>query len=202
MTHDPKTVLFARRACEIQEFVWHQVHGDLPNSQRIRLFAGFLSVVLEHHDSILLLLHTETNYGSAFALVRPLIETACRAHWMYISASDQQIEKILRGESITYPEAKDMFDKLAARYQTDLFFTAIHESWKTLCGYTHTGKEQLAWRFDQTGTITPSYSADAINEVLSASTAHVVLLAIVFCHATERSDAGRAIEKRYVELHA
>ena len=49
----------------------------------MRLLAAFLSTALEHANSILLLLETGRNTGSAFALVRTLVETAYRGQCIY-----------------------------------------------------------------------------------------------------------------------
>jgi Family of unknown function (DUF6988) len=200
MTHHPSTVVIAQKACIIHEFVWDRIHGDLPNTLRIQLFAGFMAVVLEHHDSILVLLKTQKNYGSAFALMRPLVEAAYRAQWMYTCASDQELESIRDGRNL-YPGFKIMADEIEAKYGTDNFFGLMKDSWKSLSGYTHTGLEQLARRFDHNGAVIPSYGIDEINEVINSTTAQVIALAIAFCHAIQRPAYAEEISERYIELN-
>lgn len=200
MAHDPSTVSFARIACEIHEFIWNRIHGDLPNILRIQLFAGFMSVVLEHHDSILMLLKTEKNLGSAFALVRPLVEAGYRAQWMYTCVTDKQVEGIRDGQE-PYPKFRIMADEIEAKYGTNNFFGLMKDSWKSLSGYTHTGLEQLARRFDKNGAVIPSYSVEEINEAINSTTAQIVSLGIAFCHATGRAKNAEEISMKYIELN-
>jgi hypothetical protein len=200
MTFDPSSIEAVRRARSISQFINSRISGPIPNTPKLHLFGLFMSVVIEHHGAILLLLETEGHFGSAFALARPLVEAAFRAHWMLVCGGDEDVARIRLGKQ-EYPGFRTMASEIEKRYGTDRLFGKISESWEGLCGYAHTGIEQLARRCDAEGNIRPSYSTAEINEVANATTAQLVALAIAFCQAIGRNAQSEEISARYIELY-
>src|SRR5258708_15299183 len=60
-------------------------HG-FPDDHRTVTVIGFISVLVEHQESVLLLVMHE-KVGSASALVRPVVEGAYRAMWINLPAT-------------------------------------------------------------------------------------------------------------------
>src|SRR5258708_14816279 len=60
-------------------------HG-FPDDHRTVIVIGFISVLVEHQESVLLLVMHE-KVGSASALVRPVVEGAYRAMWINLPAT-------------------------------------------------------------------------------------------------------------------
>lgn len=166
------------RAREMHRFIQTQIPDQL--SDEHRLVGLLFSLVMEHHGAILLLLETGHFDGSAFALVRPLIDAAYRAHWICVCARPEIVERIRNGENV-YPGLPQMADGIEAKLDAGGFFAAIKPFINTLHGYTHGGLEQLTRRLDAVGNISPNYSDEEKAAAISSTTAHVSALAIAWC---------------------
>lgn len=178
--------------------IWGNIHGEHPSTNKIRLLFLFLSVALEHQDSILLLLSAGNNTGSAFALMRPLIETSYRALWIYACASDEAVTAIETGKE-PYPSFKAMADMVDEGCGLEGVVSRMKDAWKMLCGYAHTGLEQFGRRLIG-DVIAPDYRIEEINEVIQVSTATTVVLAIACCRAVEHHKEADEIAQSYVQL--
>jgi hypothetical protein len=189
------------RAQEMHQYIVDRLAGHYESTDRTALFAAFISTMLTHHEAILTLLNHDRLIGSALALLRPLVEAGFRGMFTGFSASDEQVQEIAKGGQ-PYPHFNNLVENLDTLFNTDGVFTQYgKETWKTLCGYTHTGLEQLARRIQPDGNISPHYEDDEISELLNSSTAVIVLVAIAFLKALNKSDAADAIQDRYVGLY-
>src|ERR1022692_15799 len=63
-----------------------------PPGERSPILMGYWSLTYHHHNGIICLLHNELP-APAFALLRPIVEAALRAH-VAIMGTDQDIEKL------------------------------------------------------------------------------------------------------------
>src|SRR6185312_11121226 len=126
----------------IQETIPDKFVGD--TDQKI-IVAAFFSLVSEHHGAILNLLKAARFDGSALALVRPLIDGAYRAHWIYSCASPDSVTRVKNGENV-YPRFTNMADEIEQKVDTDGMFASIKPYINALHGYTHGGLEQLSHR--------------------------------------------------------
>ena len=106
------------------------------------LVAAFFSLSLEHHGAILHLIREGQFDGSAFALVRPLIDAAYRAHWIYACAKPEIVLRIKKGEDV-YPGLPNMASEIEKRSDAGGIFATIGPYLRALHGYTHGGLEQL-----------------------------------------------------------
>lgn len=153
-------------------------HDEYPSSTKNSFLFAYVDIALEHHEAISLLIKSEL-FGSAFALVRPLIETMFRALWMNEVATGNEIEKASRDE-LDFPSMSQMVEEIDKSYYTDTFFQSFKRSnWKAMCSYAHSGALQVARRFTD-GEVKPSYSEGEILEVLNAATTALVLLTRMF----------------------
>lgn len=73
-------------------------HG-FPDDYRTITVIGFISVLIEHQESVLLLVMHD-NAGSASALVRPIVEGAFRGLWINLPATDDQVKKFNEKDKI------------------------------------------------------------------------------------------------------
>ncbi len=195
------------RSAEVHTFIV----GALPDifvldTDEKVLVGSYLSLVLEHQGAILHLLGTGQFDGSALALVRPLIDAAYRAHWVYSSATPENIAKLRAGEKCD-PGLPSMAEALENKIDAGGFFLAIKPYINALHGYTHCGLEQLGRRFDADGNIRPTYSDAERTEAIRATTAHLVSLAIAWCQIASGDNTvenlnSKAIVEFYVERYA
>jgi len=166
------------------------------------LVAAIFSLTAEHHGAILYLLKAGRFDGSALALVRPLIDGAYRAHWIYSCAKPDIVARIKNGENV-YPGLINMATEIEKKINADGMFASIAPYINALHGYTHGGLEQLGRRFDATGNVKPNYSDRVKLEAVNATTAHLTALAIAWCQlvsteAPDKEPRSKAISDRYV----
>ena len=72
---------------------------EYPDDYRTSTVIGFISVLIEHQESALLLIMHD-KVGSAFALGRPIVEGAYRGLWINGCATDEQIKKFNEDDRI------------------------------------------------------------------------------------------------------
>jgi len=156
----------------------HEYPLDKNLDTKTTFLTGYVDIALEHHEAIELLIKTKL-FGSAFALVRPLIETMLRALWINALATPSQIEGAGQDKDI-FPAMSQMLTEIDQTYATGTLFQSFKGSnWKAMCSYAHSGARQVARRFTD-GEVKPSYSDGAILEVLNVTNTAVILLTIAF----------------------
>ena len=152
--------------------------------------AGMIHQGIEHHDSILLLIRSKLT-GSAFALVRAVVEILVRGAWFTCCATLAQVAQFIKNDQIdpTFGAMSDAIDKSQG---IDFFHDFKDRSWKTLNSYTHTGILQLGrrWTGDK---LTASYKEGEIIEVLRASTMCILLLVQPYLAKNGHVDASKKI---------
>jgi hypothetical protein len=173
-------------------------HG-YPQNHKNDLLMAYFDIIAEHHQAIGLLIK-ENLIGSSFAFVRPIAETLYRAAWVNACATKQQLEQIFVDDDFDFP--KDMMEKIDTAYSTQDFFQNLKRlTWKSMCSYTHSGSLQIARRFGgNDGYVGPNYSEAEILEVLRATTAMLILIAILFFKGT--GCAKEALEVERIGLNA
>ena len=187
-------------ARKFHEFAW-QIGPEMgiPNDIRIQMFRGFLSIVFEHHDSTLRLLETGDNDASAFALARILLETFYRGFWMYLCASDVQVEQIRTGEE-PYPKFIIMTEQVDQALKGTGKLKLEGPIWGSLCGLTHSGFEQLARRFNNEGVLVPNYPLPEVLLILSSATMLLSIMSGFFCFASKRNEDWKQINELWKTL--
>ena len=144
-------------------------------NKRQVLLMSYFDICMEHIQAInLLVIHKL--YGSSFALVRPFYDTFYRALWMLKCASDIQIDEI-RNDKFKFSKMHKKIEEIDKAYTGTDFFKKLKESsWKTMCGYTHSGTPQLSrrWNGDE---LQPDYKEGEIIEVLRGTKTILLLFA-------------------------
>lgn len=153
---------------------------EYPLEPKTSLLAAYVDIALEHHEAISLLIKTKV-FGSAFALVRPLVETMLRALWINGIAKENQIDKA-RDKS-EFPPMSQMVAEIDQTYDTGSFFQTFKgSSWSAMCSYAHSGAHQIGRRFTNS-EVKASYRDGEIVEVLNVTNTVVILLAVAFLKA-------------------
>jgi uncharacterized protein DUF6988 len=151
------------------------------------VLVSYVDLALEHHEAIWLLRKSELT-GSAFALVRPVLDILFRALWINAVATEQHVEQVSRDE-LYFPPMREMRDDINERYsdkscpkQAELFDTLLRrlkEAWKTMSSYTHPGGQQITRRFTF-DKVKPNYSEDETACALDLATFALLLLMRMF----------------------
>jgi hypothetical protein len=167
----------------IRERLWDLLERHAyPDDERSVWVAGSLAVALEHHAAISLLINKQLT-GSAFALLRPMVETVVRAYWISAVASDEEIERARQDDKKAFPPMAEMSAAVGKACGADELFQPFISAWDAMCSYTHSGARQIANRF--TGTdIKPSYSEGAIVQALNSTNMALLFLAAMFFVST------------------
>lgn len=146
--------------------------GECPTGDRNTLLIAYWSLVFDHHRSVLCLLSNKF-YGSAFALVRPLVEATIRAH-VVIMGSEEDVQKLRNDDYRT--NFGTIGEEIDTAFRTDdLFEKFLSGARNALHSFTHAGLSQLGRRFSGTDLIS-NYSESEISEVLRTSTSAVFMV--------------------------
>lgn len=182
-------------------YVNKQIVGKHEANERLEMFARFLSLMISHHESILILIKQDRLVGSALALFRPLIETGFRGHFAAFLATDEQIQEIKLG-SEPYPRFNDMATSLDEVFETNGLFSQYKgATWKALCGFTHCGLEQLSRRVHPDGTMGADYEPSLICDLINSSTSALILTTIPYMKLAKLDEAAKAVSDQYVALY-
>ena len=184
-----------QRAEQMHAFIQKTIPDRFIGDTDVMLLVASMFLVMEHHGAILYLLRTGQYDGSAFALVRPLIDSAYRAHWVYACAKPDIVVRIKNGEDV-FPGLINMATEIRSRVDYGWFFPSIAPYIKALHGYTHGGLEQLSRRFDAGGNVAPSYSDEEKREAINAVTGHFTALAIASCPSSRLSPRTKRRNQR------
>jgi hypothetical protein len=140
--------------------------GQCPDEDRNILLMGYWALIFDYHKGILSLIPSGF-HGSAFALVRPVVEVLVRAH-VAIKGSDDDVRAIQQDTyRVNFGTIGPWIDR---EFGLDGFFSNFLDNARdALHSYTHAGVFQLARRFDGLD-IKPSYDEDEITEVIRSST--------------------------------
>lgn len=188
-----------KRAEAMHGFIQLNILDSFPATIENVLVASLFSLAQEHHSAILYLLRTGQHDGSAFALIRPVIEACYRAHWTYACADAEKLERIRKGES--YPSSiRNMAEEIEKRVDAGGLFLTIVASIRSLHGFTHGGLEQLERRFSPDGSMTPHFTDEEKQQAINMTTEQLTALAIAWCELIA-ANASKVISTKYGELY-
>lgn len=134
--------------------------------ERDRLCLLYWSLVFEHHQGILLLLRRKF-FGTAFALMRPIIEAFLRLYAV-MHGTDSQVAAIRNGTySADFADIGAKIDQMAGI--EPLLGPFFKKNAKVLHGFTHGGLEQLHRRL-RGGDIVANYADEEVRDVIRFTT--------------------------------
>jgi hypothetical protein len=165
------------------------MRGQCPDEDRNILLMAYWALIFDFHKAILGLIPRQL-CGSAFALVRPSLETLVRAH-VAVKGSAADVKNL---QDDTYHTD---FDKIGQwmdkEFATERLFTNfIGGAQAALHSFTHAGLSQIGRRFDG-HDLKPSYDDGEIVEVIRVSTSAVWMVTnLVTIHLGFTKEANKA----------
>jgi hypothetical protein len=165
--------------------------GTFRGTIRNRFFHVLCDLTIEHLGAIIHLVRTEQHYGSAFALLRPLIESCLRGFWLLYVAADERVMLIAKRQK-DFPAFKDVRSLVEKHFEerggVPGLFVMKQEFVNALHGLTHSGVEQLINRFDENLEIRPHYSDTDLVNMLDQASRFTVMAGIARIQHVEGSE--------------
>jgi hypothetical protein len=186
-------------ARQMRAFVQSQLNQIASRDDRGHTALGFMSVALQHEDSIIRLVEIGDHDSSALALVRCLIEACHRGMWLLTCATDDQVEHI-RSQEFDWGIFREMGDEIAKKLKLSVDFAIPKDAWGLLNSFTHTGYEQLARQYDPEGFIEAAFDPDYLEAFVPLTSVNLALLAAGTCVQCGRGDFSRQIVEVYHKL--
>ena len=147
------------------QWIDSKINGlEIPSDDRTRLAAGCHDMAMEHHKSIVLLV-SNSLYGSAFSLVRLIYETYVRGVWLYRCANDREVEKFKREKiNKSFGDLLSEIKKVNG-YESGTLSQVKESSWDMMNSFTHSGFTQIVRRITES-SIEPNYDEEEIRKCL------------------------------------
>jgi hypothetical protein len=171
----------------------------ISGGNRHRLSGACFHLSREHHAAIVYLVEGEY-FGSAFAMIRPLLESYVRGIWLFRCATDNQLEKFVAKNLI--PGLGKLISEIEIKpgYAGGVLNEIKVRSLRTMHGFTHGGIEQLSRRVGD-GSLEPNYQLEDI--IKAVDFANVVgglarLESLLLCNQNDRSQEFLDIFKKHV----
>jgi hypothetical protein len=164
-----------------------------PTDSRTLTVIGFISLLVEHQQSILLLVMHDYA-GSATALARSVVEGAYRALWINLPATDEEVKKFNEKDQIHlgFGEIAAALDG-AYRLEKGFFENFKTRTWKHLNSYTHGGMHQIGRRFNK-NKVENNYSEEQMYEMTTTVTTIVLLAISIFIKRHGHAESGDRIQ--------
>ncbi len=157
-------------------------------------------MALEHYKAIVQLINLRLT-GSAFALARCVFESYIRGAWLYLCASEKELEKYQK-DTLRMKKMDLLIEDVERNedFQSGVLSRAKSATWKDLNGFTHSGYQQLSRRF--TGNVqSPQYDDQDIVLVIKHATALAFLSVHMVAQVAGNSELdGRLDQKAKDEL--
>jgi hypothetical protein len=137
------------------------------------LLLGYWHLLATLHTGTLVLIDKDLE-ASAFALVRPIVETTIRAHLSVIGDPDdlrRLCDDTYRTNFSTVGKKIDLAFQLNGTFETFL-----RESRNALHSFTHSGLQQFMRQYRGT-ELCPDYPDDEVSEIINVATSSKFLLA-------------------------
>lgn len=139
------------------------------------------------------------NFGSAFTLLRSVVETFYRGMWLMFCGSDDDIAEIRAGKFEFKMGFKAMMGAVDGKLGGSGVFIGPAE-WKSMCGFAHSGAEQLTRRFRPDGQLMPNYPEEEVLGLLLVATTMMAVMVTSICQIEGRDSDGEQIRATYTEL--
>jgi hypothetical protein len=144
-----------------------------PDDPKTLVAVCFIDQSFEHHAALMMLIRQGLT-GSAFALLRSLVEIMYRGVWIVTAASANEVRRFVEKDEIrlTMAEMAEATDKAC---NIDFFLKFKKKAWEGMNSYAHTGLLQLGRRF-KSQQLAPAYTNEEISQLISIATGTIVML--------------------------
>jgi hypothetical protein len=165
---------------------------SFPTDPRTLTVIGFISVIVEHQEAILMLVNHDMP-GSATALSRPVVEGAYRALWFNLPSTDEQVERFNKKDKIDL-EFGEIATAVDSAYGLEDFFKDFKtRAWPHLNSYTHGGMHQIGRRF-RNGEVANNYREEELCELTTSVTTIVLLTISIFLKKYGHAESAGQID--------
>lgn len=172
------------------------ISKNYTDGERDTLLLAYWELVSDFHGGVHALIQNQF-FGSAFALVRPAVESLVRAH-IALMGSDEEVKR-LRDDTYKV-NFKEIGPKIDAAFGLDHFMeNFLNEKTRdALHSYTHSGLQQLGRRF-RDGQVRPNYTDDELIEVIRSTTSALFMLSNLVTKHFHFEDDWKKVTEIYVE---
>lgn len=183
-----------RSAVALMESISEETDGlAVASDLKTQLAAGCHFAALDHHAGIALLFSSGL-YSPALALMRPLFEAYIRGIWLSDCATESQVSDFVSGN---WKKTSNIGSMIARLEKTKTFGTGVLEkskiaNWETLCGFTHTGIQQVQMCLSR-NAVERSCSDQEIDEALNFAGACAVMAGIATASLANNKEAASRI---------
>ncbi len=135
------------KAKELSIWISRNIDGiRVVSGIRSRLAVGSLHLAFDHHDAVILLAEHEI-YGSAFALLRLMIEAYVHGAWLIHCGSETDLDKFENKDELdrTFGGLINDLEKLED-FNVGVLLQMKQDSWKLLNSFTHGGYHHIRRR--------------------------------------------------------
>ena len=166
---------------------------QIPAQLKSRLSAGCHSAAMQNHAGIAVLFSLGL-HAPAFALLRPAFESYVRGIWLSDCAKQAEISAFVAGVWQNVPSMGNMVDQLesTASIGTGILKQSFLSNWETLCGFTHSGIEQIQMHIS-TGAVESNCSPEQIDEALNFAGACAAMAGIAMATLADDLEAAKRI---------
>jgi hypothetical protein len=162
---------------------------EMAQTERNRAAGASFAIAQDHHQAIVFLLKN-TFHSSSFALLRCLFEAYLRGLWLKYCATDAQVTGFFGGDE----PPKSMVAEIEATpaFTGKVLSRIKKESWRTMCGFTHTGGMHLQ-RWQSEDAIEPKFEAAELEECLNFAELFGAMAALELTQLDKSGDSGAAV---------
>ena len=96
--YEPSTVELLGRVNQIFIDLVRIAPDERRSDNRTTLLGLFTSLAMEHFRAIVLLVESQVAIGSAFTLLRPLLESITRGEWLYLCGTEKDHDAFIKGD--------------------------------------------------------------------------------------------------------
>jgi hypothetical protein len=184
----------ARKFGELLEKI--VINKNYTDGERDTLLLAYWELVSDFHRGIHALIQSEF-FGSAFALIRPVVECFVRAH-IALMGSEDDVKKLR--DDIYKVNFKEIGPKIDAAFGMDhLMENFLNDRTReALHGYTHGGLHQLGRRF-RDGQVRPNYSDEEIIEIIRVTTSALFMVTNLLTKHFGFEDDWKKVTDMYAE---
>jgi hypothetical protein len=154
-------------------------------------------LIARYHFSSIIDLCEVKKYPSAFALLRPLLETFLRGCWILRPKNTEMFSGDFDG--VSFPSTIDnLIQDIETNPEWEKYISNyIRPDWSTLCGYTHTGLEQLQ-HFGRTKDISAVYEDNEIDGALNFAAMVMFMASSLFAECVGDQELLQAVRDKVI----
>ena len=172
--YEPATIDLLHRVDRIFQELVRISPDERTSDNRTTLLALFTSLSMEHFRALVLLVESQVAVGSAFTLLRPLLESIARGEWLYLCGTEEDRNSFIKGE-LKFKGLRQVAEEVDLKAGVGQWIGNYSSSYAHLCDFTHGGVLAVGLRLTSLGSIEPNYQESRIRLLLEHAARMLVL---------------------------